>query len=145
MAVHHEDHIADKITLTPVFTDIQALDQLQAANQELLDRIHYARQSKAPIVYFDSTHADKNRNQKQLACNAHSQTVDFHPLLTYDSLTCDFLKVPLRPGDVSTSNNSMDFLRPLLTLYRNISGNLYAYIWDQWLFLGTNMHTSFGF
>ncbi len=70
IAGYHEDDAADRLTHDPIFTqvlgksslasqpslsqffkrfDTQALSQLQAANQALLDRVYHARQSKALI------------------------------------------------------------------------------------------------
>jgi Transposase DDE domain group 1 len=82
--------------------DTQALDQLQTANQELLDRVHHARQSEALIFDLDSTHADTYGNQENSSYNAHYRTMGFHPLVAFDGLTGDFLKAPLRPGNVYT-------------------------------------------
>jgi len=138
IAGYHEEDAADQLTHDPVFTQVlgtpalasqpslsrffkrfdqQALDQLQAANQELLDRVHHARQSKALIADLDSTHANAYGNQEKSAYNGHYRKVGFHPLLAFDGLTGDFLKAQLRPGNVYTSNSVVDFLRPMLEHY----------------------------
>lgn len=138
IAGYHEDDAADQLTHDPVFTqvlgtpalasqpslsrffkrfDAQALDQLQAANQELLDRIHHARQSKTLIFDLDSTHADTYGHQENSSYNAHYRTLGFHPLVAFDGLTGDFLKAQLRPGSVYTSNGVVDFMRPLIEHY----------------------------
>lgn len=138
IAGYHEDDAADQLTHDPVFTqvlgtpalasqpslsrffkrfDAQALDQLQAANQELLDRVHHARQSKSLIFDLDSTHADTYGHQEKSSYNAHYGTLGFHPLVAFDGLTGDFLKAQLRPGSVYTSNGVVDFMRPLIEHY----------------------------
>ena len=138
IAGYHEDDAADYLTHDPIFTqilgtpalasqpslsrffkrfDTQALNQLQAANQELLDRVHKMRQSDTLLIDLDSSHADTYGKQEQASYNAHYGTVGFHPLVAFDGLTGDFLKAQLRPGHVYTSNGVVDFLRPLLEHY----------------------------
>lgn len=141
IAGYHEDDAADSLTHDPVFTqilgtpalasqpslsrffkrfDTQALDQLQEANQKLLDRVHHARQSKTLIFDLDSTHADTYGNQENSSYNAHYRTMGFHPLVAFDGLTGDFLKAQLRPGSVYTSNGVVDFMRPLIEHYNEV-------------------------
>jgi hypothetical protein len=138
IAGYHEDDAADKLTHDPVFKEVlnvpalasqpslsrffkrfdqESLVQLQQANQTLLDRVHHIRQAKALIFDLDSTHADTYGNQEQNAYNAHYRTVGFHPLVAFDGLTGDFLKVQLRPGNVYTSNGVVDFMRSLIEHY----------------------------
>lgn len=138
IAGYHEDDAADDLTTDPVFTQIldkpalasqpsmsrffhrfdpDAIDRLQTANQDLLDRVHRARQTKAMIVDLDSSHADTYGQQEMAAYNAHYQTIGFHPLVAFDGLTGDFLKAKLRPGNVYTSNGVVDFIRPVIEHY----------------------------
>ncbi len=135
---YHEDDAADQLRHDPVFTQIldtpalasqpslsrffkrfdeQSLDQLQVANQALLDKVHQTRQSKTLLVDLDSTHSDTYGKQEQSSYNAHYGTVGFHPLVAFDGLTGDFLKAQLRPGNVYTSNGVVDFMRPLIEHY----------------------------
>ncbi|AZV43790.1 IS1380 family transposase [Peribacillus asahii] len=141
IAGYHENDAADRLTHDPVFTqilgtpalasqpslsrffkrfDTQALDQLQAANQKLLDRVHHARQSKTLIFDLDSTHADTYGNQENSSYNTHYRTMSFHPLVVFDGLTGDFLKAQLRPGSVYTSNGVVDFMCPLIEHYNEV-------------------------
>ena len=138
IAGYHEDDAADYLTHDPVFTqvlgtpalasqpslsrffkrfDAESLDQLQAANQELLDRVHRMRQSNTLLIDLDSSHADTYGKQEQASYNAHYGTVGFHPLVAFDGFTGDFLKAQLRPGNVYTSNGVVEFLRPLIEHY----------------------------
>lgn len=140
IAGYHEDDAADTLTHDPVFTrvlgkpalasqpslsrffkrfDKQALDQLLAANQELLDRVHQLRQSDTLLIDLDSSHADTHGKQEQASYNTHYGTVGFHPLVAFDGFTGDFLKAQLRPGNVYTSNNVVEFVRPLLDHYND--------------------------
>lgn len=138
IAGYHEDDAADQLTHDSIFTQVlgipslasqpslsrffkrfnqQAIDQLQTANQELLDRMHRRRQSDTLLIDLDSSHADTYGRQEQASYNAHYGTVGFHPLVAFDGLTGDFLKAQLRPGNVYTSNGVVDFLRPVIEHY----------------------------
>lgn len=141
IAGYHEDDAADQLTHDPVFTqvlgtpalasqpslsrffqrfDAQALDQLQVANQELVDKVHRLRQTEALLIDLDSTHSDTYGRQESASYNAHYGTVGFHPLLAFDGLTGDFLKAQLRSGKVYTSNGVVDFIRPLIEHYNEV-------------------------
>lgn len=138
IAGYAEDDAADQLTSDPVFTQIietdalasqpslsrffkrfdnQTIDQLNQANQELLDKVHLFRESKALIFDLDSTHSDTYGDQEAAAYNAHYGTVGFHPLVAFDGVTGDFIKAKLRPGNVYTSNGVVDFIQPLIEHY----------------------------
>jgi len=138
IAGYAEDDSADQLTNDPVFTQIigtdalasqpslsrfytrfdnESMEQLNQANQELLDKVHTFRGSKAIIFDLDSTHADTYGEQESASYNTHYGTVGFHPLVAFDGITGDFLKAKLRPGNVYTSNGVVDFVKPLIEHY----------------------------
>ncbi|MFB1052298.1 IS1380 family transposase [Paraliobacillus sp. JSM ZJ581] len=138
IAGYAEDDNADQLTNDPVFTQIigtdtlasqpslsrffarfddESIEQLNQANQELLDKVHAFRETEALIIDLDSTHYDTYGEQESAAYNTHYGTVGFHPLVAFDGLTRDFLKAKLRPGNVYTSNGVVDFVKPLIAHY----------------------------
>lgn len=138
IAGYAEDDAADQLTVDPVFTQIigtdtlasqpslsrffgrfdpSSIEQIINANQELIDKVHQTRNSKALIFDLDSTHSDTHGDQEFTAYNAHYGTVGFHPLVAFDGVTGDFLKAKLRPGNVYTSNGVVDFIQPLIEHY----------------------------
>ena len=138
IAGYTDDDAADQLTKDPVFTQIidtdalasqpslsrffrrfnhQSMEELNQANQHLLDKVHQFRESKALIFDLDSTHSDTYGDQEAAAFNTHYGTVGFHPLVAFDGVTGDFLKAKLRPGNVYTSNGVVDFIRPLIEHY----------------------------
>jgi hypothetical protein len=140
IAGYSEDDAADQLTKDPVFTQIigtpalasqpslsrffrrfdqTSIDQLEIANQELLDKVHRFRDSKALIFDLDSTHSDTYGCQESAAYNAHYGTIGFHPLVAFDGVTGDFLKAKLRPGNVYTSNGVVEFIQPLIEHYND--------------------------
>ena len=46
--------------------------------------------------------------------NYHYQSHGYHPLVCYDGMTGDLLKIELRDGNVYSSNGVVEFLQPLL-------------------------------
>ncbi len=100
--------------------DVESIEQLGHVNQELLDKVHSFRESKALIFDLDSIHADTYGCQESSAYNAHYGTVGFHPLVAFDGLTGDFQKAKLRPGNVYTSNGVVEFIQPLIEHYNEI-------------------------
>lgn len=138
IAGYSEDDAADQLTKDPIFNQVigtdalasqpslsrffarfdpKAIEQLNQANQELLDKMHQYRESKALIIDLDSTHADTYGKQESAAYNSHYGTVGFHPLVAFDGITGDFLKAQLRSGNVYTSNGVVDFVKPLIEHY----------------------------
>ncbi|WEG11150.1 IS1380 family transposase [Pullulanibacillus sp. KACC 23026] len=138
IAGYDKDDAADYLTNDPVFTQIlgtdtlasqpslsrffkrfdhEAMDGLNQANQEILDKVHQFRKALALILDLDSTHSDAYGKQEESAYNAHYGTVGFHPLVAFDGVTGDFLKAKLRPGNVYTSNGVVDFIQPLIEHY----------------------------
>ncbi len=135
---YFQDDAADHLTNDPVFTqiigtdalasqptlsrffrrfDAKSIEQLNQANQELLDNVHRFRESKSLLIDLDSTHSDTYGNQESSAYNAHYGTIGFHPLVAFDGGTGDFLKAKLRPGNVYTSNGVVEFIQPLIEHY----------------------------
>lgn len=140
IAGYSEDDAADQLTKDPVLTQIigtetlasqpslsrffkrfdkQSIDGFLQSNQEILDKVHQLRESKALIIDLDSTHSDTYGNQESSPYNAHYGTVGFHPLVAFDGMTGDFLKAKLRPGNVYTSNGVVDFIQPLIEHYND--------------------------
>src|SRR5690625_1303902 len=138
IAGYAEDDAADHLTNDPVFTQVietealasqpslsrlfqrfdnESLDQLNQANQELLDKIHQYRNAESIILDLDSTHADTYGDQEDTAFNAYYGTIGFHPLVCFDGMTGDFIKTQLRPGNVYTSNGVVDFIEPVIRHY----------------------------
>src|SRR5690625_3316379 len=76
--------------------DNESLEQLNLANQELLDKIHQYRDAKSIILDLDSTHADTYGDQEDTAFNAHYGTIGFHPLVCFNGMTGDFIKAIFR-------------------------------------------------
>ncbi len=111
IARYAEGDAADQLTHDPVFKEIietptlasqpslsrfytrfdkDSIEQLNLANQEMLDKIHCFRQSKELFIGLDSTHSDTYGDQESSSYNTHYSTMGFHPLVAFDGATGDF-------------------------------------------------------
>lgn len=81
---------------------LKKLDQLLL---DFIEKAYSVNQPKHVVLDIDSTHIDTHGHQENSAFNYHYKTTGYHPLMLFDGLTGDLLKVELRKGSVYTSNN----------------------------------------
>ena len=135
IAAYFEDDCADELTVDPVFTAILDKDALTSQptlsrfynrmDETTLEQFAMIEQAMRDIVYaikppehmlfdLDSTLLNTYGHQEGEAFNFHYQAHGYHPLVCYDGITGDLLKLQLRDGSAYSSNGVADFLRPLL-------------------------------
>lgn len=133
------DNDADELTHDPVFKHM--LDKAALASQPTLSRfwnrmnenslqaleaiIHamraFAYNIKRPehvLLDLDSTLLNTYGHQEGEGFNYHYQAHGYHPLLCYDGLTGDLLRVQLRQGTAYSCNGVAAFIKPLLDEYQ---------------------------
>lgn len=91
--------------------DPTSIEQVEQANQEPLNKVRNFKDSKVLIL------EDTYGHEEPTAYNAQYGTVGFHPLVAFDGVTSDFLKVKLRPGNVYTINGIIEFIQRLIEHY----------------------------
>ena len=139
IAAYFEDDCADELTVDPVFTAI--LEKSKLASQptisrfynrmdettlkqfdqisQLMRRIVYSIQQPEHMLFdLDSTLLNTYGEQEGEAFNYHYQAHGYHPLLCYDGITGDLLKMELRDGTHYCSKGADDFMLPLLQEFR---------------------------
>ena len=80
-----------------------------------LRKVAYAiRKPQLVLLDLDSTLLDTFGHQEGEGFNFHYRNHGYHPLLCYDGITGDLLKIELRDGTVYSSTGVVDFLQPLL-------------------------------
>lgn len=97
----------DEDTLHP-FLEIQRL---------LRKRIYHIKPPEAILLDLDSTLLEAYGKQEGRAFNYHYQRSGYHPLLCYDGITGDLIKIELRDGMKYCCNGVVEFLQPLLDEY----------------------------
>lgn len=76
------------------------------------------------LLDLDSRLLNTYGHQEGEGFNFHYQDHGYHPLVCYDGITGELLKIQLRNGTDYSSTGVMDFLQPLLDEF----GNDYPYI-----------------
>lgn len=73
--------------------------QFELINQKLLSQFYQFEAPNHFIFDVDSTHFQTYGHQYGNAFNSHYQAQGFHPLMVFDGMTGDCLKVELRAGN----------------------------------------------
>ena len=140
IAGYFEDDTSDELTNDPVFKSIlekdtlasqptvsrffnrmdeDTLNQLLMIGRILRKRVYRIQMPQAVILDLDSTLLDAYGKQEGRAFNFHYQSNGYHPLVCYDGMTGDLVKIQLRDGTEYSSTGVVDFLQPILDEYLN--------------------------
>mgnify|MGYP000816036793 FL=1 len=140
MAGYFEDDASDELTKDPVFKavleksalasqptvsrffnrmDEDTLKQFQEISQILRKRIYSIQMPQAVILDLASTLLAAYGKQEGRAFNFHYRSNGYHPLVCYDGITGDLIKIQLRDGAAYSCTGVTDFLQPILDEYLN--------------------------
>ena len=140
MAGYFEDDASDELTNDPVFKavleksalasqptvsrffnrmDEDTLKQFQEISRILRKRLYSIQMPQAVILDLDSTLLVAYGKQEGRAFNFHYQSNGYHPLVCYDGITGDLIKIQLRDGAAYSCTGVTDFLQPILDEYLN--------------------------
>ena len=138
IAGYFEDDASDELTNDPVFKavlnkdtlasqptisrfhnrmDEDSLNQFLSINQILRKKVYSIQMPEAIILDLDSTLLNAYGKQEGRAFNFHYQSNGYHPLVCYDGLTGDLIKIQLRDGTKYSSTGVVEFLQPILDEY----------------------------
>ena len=132
---YFEDDCADELTNDPIFTSI--LDKKALASQPTISRfinrldedtlnqfysimrrfrkvVYSVKRPNMILLDLDSTLLNTYGKQEGEGFNFHYHNHGYHPLVAYDGMTGELLKIPLRNGTDYSSTGVMEFLQPLL-------------------------------
>lgn len=135
LGAYFEDDCADELTSDPVLTAVPGKQAL--ASQPTLSRffnrmddatlrqfydimrklrkvVYAIRKPQMILLDLDSTLLDTYGHQEGEGFNFHYQSHGYHPLVCYDGITGDLLKIELRNGTDYSCTGVVGFLQPLL-------------------------------
>lgn len=114
-----KDNLASQPTLSRFFNrmDNSTLEQFDEVLKVLRSTIYSIEKPERVLLDLDSTLLPAYGKQEGVSYNYHYSSNGYHPLVCYDGLTGDLLKIKLRDGSVYTSTDVVDFLQPLLDEY----------------------------
>ena len=115
-AVLNKDALASQPTVSRFFNrmDEDTLNQFLTIGRILRKRVYSIQMPQAVILDLDSTLLDAYGKQEGRAFNFHYQSNGYHPLVCYDGMTGDLVKIQLRDGTEYSSTGVVDFLQPIL-------------------------------
>ena len=137
---YFEDDCADELSSDPILTAV--LGKKKLASQPTLSRFfnrmdddtlrqfYHLQREMRKIVYaiknpniilldLDSTLFDTYGHQEGEGFNFHYHNHGYHPLVCYDGMTGDLIKIQLRDGTQYSCTGVVDFLQPILDEYLN--------------------------
>ena len=97
--------------------DEDSLNQFLSINQILRKKVYSIQMPEAIILDLDSTLLNAYGKQEGRAFNFHYQSNGYYPLVCYDGITGDLIKIQLRDGTQYSSTGVVDFLQPILDEY----------------------------
>lgn len=98
--------------------DESTLTQLEEMLRRLRKRAYSVKMPEHVLFDLDSTLLATFGKQEGGAFNYHYQANGYHPLLCFDGMTGDLLKIELRSGTQYCCNGAAGFMRPLMEEYR---------------------------
>ena len=118
-AVLNKDALASQPTVSRFFNrmDEDTLNQFLTIGRILRKRVYSIQMPQAVILDLDSTLLDAYGRQEGRAFNFHYQSNGYHPLVCYDGMTGDLIKIQLRDGTQYSCTGAVDFLQPVLDEY----------------------------
>ena len=120
-SVLEKNALASQPTVSRFFNrmDEDTLNQFLVIGRVLRKKIYSIQMPPAVILDLDSTLLDAYGRQEGRAFNFHYQSNGYHPLVCYDGMTGDLIKVQLRDGTQYSCTGVVDFLQPILDEYQN--------------------------
>ena len=118
-AVLEKSALASQPTVSRFFNrmDEDTLKQFQEISQILRKRIYSIQMPQAVILDLDSTLLAAYSKPEGRAFNFHYRSNGYHPLVCYDGITGDLIKIQLRDGAAYSCTGVTDFLQPILDEY----------------------------
>ena len=149
IAAYFEDDCADELMVDPVFTaildkaslasqptisrffnrmDETTLEQFDQIEKRMRDIVYSIKAPEHMLFDLDSTLLNTYGRQEGEAFNYHYQAHGYHPLLCFDGITGDLLKIELRDGTRYCSKDADRFMVPLMQEFRTNHPSLPLYL-----------------
>mgnify|MGYP000697584169 CR=1 FL=1 len=119
-AILHKDTLASQPTMSRFYnrTDEETVEQLNEIIRLLREKVYRIRRPTFILFDLDSTLLPTYGHQEGAGFNAHYAALGYHPLVCYDALTRDPIRVELRKGSEYCGKDAADFMRPIFEEYR---------------------------
>ncbi|WP_407376551.1 transposase, partial [Methanobrevibacter sp.] len=108
--------------------DEKTLTQLEEMIRTIRRRVYSVKMPDHVLLDLDSTLFATFGKQEGGAFNFHYQANGYHPLICFDGMTGDLLKIELRPGTQYCCNGTAEFLRPLMKEFQECYPNIALFL-----------------
>lgn len=108
--------LASQPTISRFFSrmDEATLKQFGQITRQLRRRVYTLKKPELVLLDLDSTLLDTYGKQEGQGFHYHYQSHGYHPLVCYDGMTGDLLKIQLRDGTAYSCAGVVEFLQPVL-------------------------------
>lgn len=115
-AVLGKELLASQPTLSRFFNrmDEDTIRQFYSLTRKMRKIVYSIKKPEIILMDLDSTLLDTYGNQEGEGFNYHYQKHGYHPLVCYDGMTGDLIKIELRDGTAYSCTDVTDFLQPVL-------------------------------
>ena len=115
-AVLNKDTLASQPTISRFHNrmDEDSLNQFLSMNRILRKKVYSIQMPEAIILDLDSTLLNAYGKQEGRAFNFHYQSNGYHPLVCYNGITGNLIKIQLRDGTQYSSTGVEEFLQHIL-------------------------------
>ena len=129
-AVLGKEALASQPTLSRFYNRLNenTLAQLEEMLRTIQKRAYSVEMPEYVLFDLDSTLFATYGKQEGGAFNFHYQANGYHPLLCFDGMTGDLLKIELRPGTQYCCNGAAEFMRPLMEEYQENYPNIALFL-----------------
>ena len=119
-AVLGKDSLASQPTMSRFHNrmDEDTLSQLEEIFRKLRKTIYSIQKPDIVLFDLDSTLLEAYGKKEGKAFNYHYQGNGYHPLVCYDGMTGDLMKIQLRTGAEYTSKGATEFMQPLFNEFQ---------------------------
>lgn len=126
----NKDFLASQPTMCRFVNNVndENVKQMEYINRLILNKAYSIENPESQILDLDSTNLSTYGHQEGSNFNYHYQAVGYHPLVMFDGMTGDLLKIELRNGNCYTSTNVVDFIKPYLEYQDSKHPNIFRVI-----------------
>jgi hypothetical protein len=114
-AILGKEALASQPTISRFFNRMDETTHLQfyGIMKKMRNTVYSINQPEVVLLDLDSTLLNTYGKQKGKAFNYVYRSNGYHPLVCYDGMTGDLIKIELRDGAVYSSNGVIDFMQPI--------------------------------
>jgi len=118
-AVLGKEALASQPTLSRFFNRMDDATHLQFYEimRKMRKIVYFIKQPQFILLDLDSTILLAHGKQEGREYNFHYRNHGYHPLVCFDGITGDLIKIELRDGAVHSSTGVVDFIQPILDEY----------------------------